>query len=282
MATFHTRSNSFPSQSHPAMGSVEDQLNRLKSSEAASTSASCICVNLDGLRILHEGIDDLIQMSSIQQALTHEKGQELINGLLEGSLKLVDLCGFSKEIVGSIKESIQVLESSLRRHKGEATSAVDFNSYVASRNKIKKMAIKYAKSLTRFNKKSTEVAASDGDLNAVGTMLKEAEAHAFSALRSVLMLVSGEKEKLNQRNWSFLSKLTKTSRVHSEVEQESSVNDLFNIPKSQKGVDGINLQNTLKQLRASELMIQELEEGLEALFRSLVKTRVSLLNVLSH
>ncbi|KAL0360444.1 UNVERIFIED_CONTAM: hypothetical protein Sradi_3728900 [Sesamum radiatum] len=110
-------------------------------------------------------------------------------------------------------------------------------------------------------------------------MLKETEALDFSVLKSVLMLLSGEKEGSKQRSWSFLSKFAQTKQVHSEVEQENRAEDLYslNIHKSRKGMDNI----TLKQLKSAEMSIQELEEGLEALFRSLVKTRVSLLNVFS-
>ncbi|KAI3464716.1 hypothetical protein Pfo_021379 [Paulownia fortunei] len=233
MANFHSRSNSFPSQSHPVMECVEDHLCRLKASEATSTSATSICANLASLRDLHEGINNLIQMPSIQQALSHEQ-----------------------DIVYLTKESVQDLESSIRRNKVETTTAVDINAYVASRKKINKMVNKCIKNLKSFNQNSTAFPDRDYDLKSIGTMLKEAESLDFSVLKSALILLSGEKERSNQRSWSLLSKFTKTSRVYSE--------------------------NMLKQLKASEMTIQEIEEGLEALFRSLVKTRVSLLNVLSH
>ncbi|XP_051124476.1 uncharacterized protein LOC127246890 [Andrographis paniculata] len=282
MANFHTRSDSFPSQSHTVVKSVEDQLCRLKSSEAASTSSSSVCENLDGLRALHEDISNLIQLSSIQQALSHGQGQEFINEILEGSLRIVDLCEFARDIVRLTKESVQDLKSSIRRNKGETASAVNINSYIDSRNKIKKMINKYAKNLKSSNKNSNkEATSSDCDLTAIRTVLKEAEVYTLTTLKSVLTLISGEKETSSQRSWSLISKFTKASRVHSEVEPESSIKDLcsLNISKSQKGMD---MQNMLKHLRASEMTIQELEEGLETLFRSLVKTRVSILNILSH
>ncbi|KAI3464718.1 hypothetical protein Pfo_021381 [Paulownia fortunei] len=284
MANFHSRSNSFPSQSHPVMECVEDHLCRLKASEATSTSATSICANLASLRDLHEGINNLIQMPSIQQALSHEQGENWINELLEGSLKLVDLCGCSTDIVYLTKESVQDLESSIRRNKVETATAVDVNTYVASRKKINKMVNKCIKNLKSFNQNSTALPDRDYDLKAIATMLKETESLNFSVLKSVLILLSGEKERSNQRSWSLLSKFTQTSRVHSEIEQESGAEDLcsLNIHKSRKSMDSMTVKNMLKQLKASEMTIQELEEGLEALFRSLVKTRVSLLNVLSH
>ncbi|KAK4390901.1 hypothetical protein Sango_2153400 [Sesamum angolense] len=277
MAAFHSRSNSFPSQSHPIMDVVENHLCRLKSSEAASTSATSVCTNLGSLRDLHEGINNLIQMASVQQALSNEQDDKWINELLDGSLRLVDLCGFSRDVVCLTKESVQDLESSIRRNKGETT--FDMNAYVASRKKINKMVTKYIKNLKGFNQNS--LLDKDYDLKAIGKMLKETEALAFSILKSVLILMAGEKERSKQKSWSLLSKFTQTSRVHSEVQQEAGAENLcsFNTFKSLKSMDNIALQSTLK---ASEMTIDKLEEGLEALFWSLVKTRVSLLNVLSH
>ncbi|KAL7117648.1 hypothetical protein ACP275_03G085300 [Erythranthe tilingii] len=264
MANFHSRSNSFPSQSHPIIESFEDHLCRLR----ADSESTSVCSKLASIKNLHEVINDLIQMPSIQQTLSHENW---INELLEGSLKLVDLCSLSREIVSLTKESVQDLESSIRRNKAETATSSDVSAYVASRKKIAKMVNKSIKNLKSFNHKST----TDNDLL---TMMNQAESHDLSVLKSVLILLSGENEKSSKKSWSLLSKFTtQNSRVYSE----SGAEDLssLNIEKSTKNMDS---KNMLKQLKSSEMAIQEIEEGLEALFRSLVKTRVSLLNVLSH
>ncbi|KAL3641079.1 hypothetical protein CASFOL_016047 [Castilleja foliolosa] len=269
MASFHSRSNSFPSQSHPSINDVEDHMERLKASQATSTSS--ICANLTSLRDLHDGINNMIQMPSIQQALSLEQGQTWINELLEGSLKLVDLCGVSRDIVQLTKESVQDLESSIRRNKVEtsATSA-GINAYVASRKKIIKMVNKCNKNLKSSSNQDSKA------LPTIGAMLKEAESFDFSILKSVLTLLSGEN---NKKSWSLLSKFTQSSStVHFELAQAEDL-CLLNIHKSRKSIDN---KNMLNQLKTSEMTIQEVEEGLDALFRSLVKTRVSLLNVLSH
>ncbi|EYU17520.1 hypothetical protein ABFS82_03G079700 [Erythranthe guttata] len=260
----HSRSKSFPSQSHPAIESVEDHLCRLR----ADSESTSVCSNLASLKNLHEGINDLIQMPSVQQTLSQGNW---INELLEGSLKLVDLCALSREIVCLIKESVQDLESSIRRNKAETATSSDISAYVASRKKIAKMVNRSIKNLKSFNHKST----TDNDL---WTMLKEAESHDLSVLKSVLILLSGENEKSSKTSWSLLSKFTtQNSRVYSESGAEDL--SLLNIQKSTKNMDS---KNMLKQLKSSEMIIQEIEEGLEALFRSLVENRVSLLNVLSH
>ncbi|CAA0828442.1 Arabidopsis protein of unknown function (DUF241 [Striga hermonthica] len=268
MASFHVRSNSFPSQSHPTAKAVEDHLERLKASQAASTSS--ICKNLASLRDLHEGINDMIQTPSVQQELAHLQNENWTNELLEGSLRLVDLCGFSRDVLCLTKESIQALQSSIRRQ------ADDLNAYAASRKKVNKMVNKYIKNLMTTNQNSSP-------LSPIGKILKEAESIDLSILKSLLVVLSGQKDTPTKKSWStLLSKFTQsTSRVHSEVDQESGDMDLssLRIHKSAKNMDS---KTMLMQLRASEMLIQEIEECLEALFRSLVRTRVSLLNVISH
>ncbi|GER26132.1 hypothetical protein STAS_01770 [Striga asiatica] len=268
MASFHARSNSFPSQSHPILNDVKGHLERLKASQATSTSS--ICANLASLTDLHDSINNMIQMPSVQQALTCEQDKNWINELVEESLRLVDLCGVSREIVQLTKESVQNLQSSIRRQ------ADDVSIYAASRKKVNKMVNKCIKNLKTSNQNSTP-------FPAIGMMLKETESLDSAILKSVLVLLSGKREKSSKKSWSTLiSKFTQsTGRVHDEVEQENCVENLcsLDIHKSLKNMDS---KDMLKQLKASEMSIQELEECLEALFRSLVKTRVSLLNALSH
>ncbi|KAG8377775.1 hypothetical protein BUALT_Bualt08G0068500 [Buddleja alternifolia] len=132
----------------------------------------------------------------------------------------------------------------MRRNGGETATSDDIKAYVASRKKINKM---IKKCIKEYNQKSKALP----DIK-FGIMLKETETLVFSILKCALTLISAEKEKSKQRSWSILSKFTQTNRVHSKIDDLSSLN------------------------------IQEVEEGLESLFRSLIKTRVSLLNVLSH
>lgn len=279
MANLHVRSNSLPSKSHPITNDVEDHLCRLRSCEGTSTSATAVTANLASLRDLHEGINNLIQMTSTQQAISHGHSEKWTNELLEESLGLVDLCGFARDVLSLTKGSVQDLQSSIRRNRGETATADDINAYMASRKKINKMVNKFIKNFKVLDKNPTAFSNEDSDPKAIVTMLKETEAFDFSVLKSVLILVSGEKGRSKKRSWSLLSKFTQTSRVHSEVDQECGAQYLCSLDLH---MSAKNVQNVLKQLKASETAIQELEEELESFFRSLVKTRVSLLNALNH
>ncbi|CAI9777938.1 unnamed protein product [Fraxinus pennsylvanica] len=259
---FHLRSNSLPSKSHPEIANVEDHICRLKSSEEASVSASSICAQLASLRDLHEDINNLIQLPSVQQALIDQACE-----LLDGSLELVDICGIARDVILLTKESVEELESSLRRNRG-------IDTYMNSRKKIEKMVKKCLKNLKSFDKCSTLFLNKDSNLKAVASMLKEGQAISFSVLKSALTIFTSK-----QKAWSLVSKFSRSSHVHSQTEEELYA---LNIDKLRKAIETLSVQNVTKQLKESEMIFQELEENLEAFFRSLVKTRVSLLNVLNH
>ncbi|KAL2503910.1 hypothetical protein Adt_19531 [Abeliophyllum distichum] len=266
---FHVRSNSFPSKSHPAIANVEYQICRLKSSKDASVSSSSICTQLASLRYLHEDINNLIQLPSVQQALANEN---CTSELLDGSLKLVDICGITRDVIFLTKKSVQELQSSLRTNRG-------FEAYMTSRKKIDKMVKKCIKNLMSFDQCSTAFLNKDKNLKAIAIVLKESQVIGVSVLKSALTIFASK-----QKTWSLVSKFTQSSRVHSQTEEERNAQELYalNINKLRKDMDTTSVQNVMKQLSASEMTIQELEENLEAFFRSLVKIRVSLLNVLCH
>ncbi|XP_073020914.1 uncharacterized protein [Primulina eburnea] len=199
-------------------------------------------LELASLVDLNEEVKNLVRITSIQQVLSHDQCGTWINEILEGSLGLVDLCGFSREVVCSMKEYIQDLESFIR------TSLEDNNN-----------------------------------LQALMIVMKRAEAISFSVLILVLLSLSGANGRSKPRRWPLLSKFTQTNPIFSETDRECGSKDLFDlhVGASMKCMDNVTVQSILKKLKDSEMTIHEFEDGLESLFRSLVKTRVSLLNILS-
>ncbi|KAF2283743.1 hypothetical protein GH714_014738 [Hevea brasiliensis] len=94
------------------------------------------------------------------------------------------------------------------------------------------------------------------------------------------------KAKSKPSGWSIITKALQSKRISCEVEIE--VNEVEKIDaellilKSSKDISISQLQNLLKGLKALDSSIQEAEEELECIYRQLVKTRVSLLNILNH
>ncbi|VVB10241.1 unnamed protein product [Arabis nemorensis] len=138
----HVRSNSFPSRQHPQAAHVNEQLTRLRSYEApSSSSSSSICQRISNLQDLHDSLDKMIRLSITNKALS----QEEIEKLLDGSLKILDLCNIAKDTLSQMKEGLMEIQSILRRKRGDLSSEV--KKYLASRKFLKKSFQKVLKSL---------------------------------------------------------------------------------------------------------------------------------------
>ncbi|KAE8689225.1 putative Eukaryotic translation initiation factor 3 subunit A [Hibiscus syriacus] len=117
--SYHTRSNSFPSRSHPLTSEVDEHLSRLASSKSASTSSS-LNYKLGRLQDLHDCIDKLIQLPFTRQILSQEQKRECVDELFNASLRLLDVCAAVKDALLQVKECTIELQSVFRR-KRDAT-----------------------------------------------------------------------------------------------------------------------------------------------------------------
>ncbi|CAL1372930.1 unnamed protein product [Linum trigynum] len=256
--SFHARSNSFPAaRSHPLVSEIDEQVCRLRQSQAASTSSSSIGHNFISLQLVYDCVDQLFQLSTTQQALIND--QKCFNELLDGSLRLLDLCNVAKDALSQMKESVAELQSAIRRRQGGLEG--ETRRYLKSRKAVVKAIQKVLKDVD--SKKSTSP-------NNVETfsMLKEAESAVVEVLECLLTFISQSSPKPS--SWSFVSKMKRVAAASDENEF-ADVDAALKTTKS-----GEEVQVHLKNLQPC---IQDLEEGVECLFRRLIKTRASILNI---
>ncbi|XVF54098.1 hypothetical protein PTKIN_Ptkin05aG0153600 [Pterospermum kingtungense] len=277
MATsYHSRSNSLPSRQHPLTSQINENLSRLRSSEAASTSS--IGHKLNGLQDLHECVDLLLQLPLTQQALAHEQHRKWIEELLDGSLMVLDVCSTAKDALLQIKECTQQLQSTLRRRRGVEGLVNEVRKYLASRKAMKKAIYKALKNLkqmgTKFNTK-------DGENGDVISILREEEAVTVRVLESLLSFISGPDAEPKLCRWSLVSKLMHQKRVGCVEETNEIANAEVAVRSLIKSDNIKHIENVQNELQKSELCIQDVEEGLESLFRRLIKARVTALNILN-
>ncbi|CAN1770783.1 hypothetical protein LINPERHAP1_LOCUS11708 [Linum perenne] len=279
--TFHARSNSFPSRTHPTVSEFDEQLCRLRQSQAASTSSS-ISHKLNGIQDVYECVDKLIQLPSTQQAMIHDQNELLDNELLDGSLRVLDMCNTAKDALSQLKESVAELQSAIRRRQGDLVA--ETKRYLNSRKIVKKAIKKALKGIE--NKKSTSSnsveAISMFNVEAI-SMLRETESIVLEVLESLLSFISQSNSKSS--SWSLVSKImtSKKNEVSANTNEFAEVDACLKTSKSSEEIQAHlkNLQPCIQDLENLQPCIQDLEEGVESLFRCLIKTRSSILNILS-
>ncbi|XP_010242843.1 PREDICTED: uncharacterized protein LOC104587087 [Nelumbo nucifera] len=241
--------------------------------------------NFEALRSLHDSANDLLQSPVTQQALVHHRDEKWIHEVTEGSLRMLDVCSITRDVLLLVKEHLQDLHSTLRRRSAREPDLDDkIGAYNFCRKKMKKEMIKCLQALKKMNKcGSLPLSEMDQNLVAVVGILRQVRVTTISIVESILSFMSR-----SNRN-SFIPRCLRARRVGSAVVEENEVERVNtalcalhgNTWRDEK-TDAIGVQTANKRLEALELAIEDLEFELECMFRRLIRTRVSLLNILSN
>ncbi|AES95265.1 hypothetical protein MtrunA17_Chr5g0406601 [Medicago truncatula] len=279
---YHVRSNSFPSQSHPNSTRIEQELTKIKTWEATSTSTSDSITNgLFLLEDLYISLEDLLNMTSTQKLVSHHQGEKFVEELLDGSVKVLDICGITRDTMLQIKENVQSLHSSLRRRKGDSSIETSVAEYKFFTKKMKKNVTKLITSLKHMETKFgvSSLLNQDQDLVAVITVLREVIKMNLSIFQSIFSFLVGSSSKSKATKWLKVTKLMH-KRVSSE-ENSDNFNELECVEASLRTLSSEGSNVAHERFEALENAIESIENGLENIFRCLVKTRVCLLNIMT-
>ncbi|KAI8553929.1 hypothetical protein RHMOL_Rhmol05G0054900 [Rhododendron molle] len=269
-SNYHARSVSLPSRLHAVIPHIDENL------------------KLNGLQNMFDRLDDFLLLPHTQQAFAQQRHKTWVEEVLEKYLRLLGICAAAKDVSTQTKQDVQGLLSILRRRR----SANDFSGYLSSRKKAKKVIQKCLKDLKSIeNKTSTAIAygKSNESLEIV-SLLNEVEAATLGVFESLMSYIAGTKVESWASGFSLVSKLInwksvspeeETTKTNSFEKFDAALHSL-NSHKISKTDGLIHMDDVQNLLGKMELSIQDLEEGLECLFRRLIKIRVSLLNILNH
>ncbi|KAI3933902.1 hypothetical protein MKX01_028228 [Papaver californicum] len=210
----------------------------------SSDLTSSISNNLVALKNLYECVEDFLST----------KDGKCLDAVLDRSVMLLDVCGRIKDVLSMMKQSAQDLQSSIRRKSNE------FDAYVSSRKKACKDIQKCLSYIKKNNNKHNDI---------VTDVLTEVEATTLAVFESVLSFLSAPKQR------SLVSKLTTKATTKQVVNEVTKVD----VALKSKVIEAKEVQKPLASL---EMNLQELEDGLESVFRCLIKNRVTLLNILNQ
>ncbi|KAL8266028.1 hypothetical protein R6Q59_003372 [Mikania micrantha] len=254
----HTiRSISLPTRSHPSTLQVEEEIADFKTWE---TSISCIpdettiCCGLTSLDRLYTSVDDVLSLSLTQQALSHPRHQKLVDELSDRSMMLLDICGSVRDIVSHVKEHARAVQSALRRRKEDFIMETSFLKKLMKDVKRGVADLKHIDNHT-YGSKPLNL---DPHLSSVIRVIRDVSELSISVFGMLLSFfsVSTSKSKSSSK-WTIILKFI------------------------QKGTTGSKEQPRIC-VEALDCGIEGIENGLECLFRKLIKTRASILNILSH
>ncbi|KAJ4774944.1 hypothetical protein LUZ62_059201 [Rhynchospora pubera] len=238
----HTRSFSLPTRSHPFLQKAEEELNILRACVGSSLTYEIMLDALKAVGHVYESINELLSMSSNLNELSNMQHGRWVEQELEDSVKLLDMCSTSRDNLDTIRYHVQDLELANRRGDLEA-----IKRKLRDYNLIVKKANRDVK-IQLFNKNES----SEGESLAVVSLLLETREITISMLQYIFIYLSKQIVSEKSSKWSLVSRL------------------------GEKGIISCKVDAACLRVK-----VEELENGVESLFRHLIKCRVSLLNIFS-
>lgn len=290
--SLHCRSKSEPSAPYPIILQLEENLHRLKSYEASSSSSSSSMIreNLIGLQDLHGCINKVLHLPNTQQALARGCCEKMVDELL--SVRLLDFSDAAKEALLESKETMKELLSTIRRRRGSQV-VVPIKKFLTWRKKNKKTIRKTLENLKGNMKDIISLTSSEkeccDEFVPMIRILKETELITLSQLQSLLSVMCGSIGQSKKFKWSIVFMLMQPKRVacdYERVSNKSEFEHLDTIVESllchNKPSCDVSIESFQSHLENLELILEDLEEGIENLQRDLIRIRVSLLNIFNH
>lgn len=296
--SYHVRSTSMPSRSHPLALRVEDQLNKLKDDGASASSSSTsnnstmamLHERLSGLQDLYDCLDELIHSPLTQQALVRHRCGKWVDEMLDGSLRVLDVCGTARDVLMQMKGHAMDIQLALRRRRGggEREFKKKVVDYVSSRKNMKKEIRKCLRSIKRTEGKCalSSLCGDNQHLGEVVIVLREVRSITISVFENLLSFMAISRPAAKIVGQSLVSKWFSSQRVVCE-EAGKKMSDMERVDASllalgsSKDVNSMWGQNGQNELEALDANMQVVEKRLDCVFRSLIKIRVSLLNILN-
>ncbi|XP_057974366.1 uncharacterized protein LOC131162182 [Malania oleifera] len=288
---FHVRSISLPCRSHPSISHLSAELTAFRATWAEPHSprqtSACLFDGLTRLRNLHHSLADVLHLPHARESL--RRRPLFIENLLEALLRLVDAFETFQTLILAAKQDQLAAQVAVRKRDDSRIT-----SYVRSHMRLAKEIgnlVSAVRCVGRF-----AVPPSDTDT--------DTEAEIFGILKGVIeltvvisvavfngMRVSGE---LRRSWWVGYRKLwRKKAEVAEGIEEFEGVVGAEGLVwglrrKKEKKVgdedeeEEVKRRVLMKRLGDLEECMGRIESGSERVFRSLINTRVSLLNVLTQ
>ncbi|KAF8095849.1 hypothetical protein N665_0321s0024 [Sinapis alba] len=275
-ASFHVRSCSLPARIHSSGLTHIQQLLKKLPTDNNNNSLSL-------LSQLYDSVSHLFNESPSSLLLPHHS---FFTHLLDLSLVHLDLCSKLRDITCRIKDCLRDLRSAFRRrrHGGDST----IRRHVISFNRSRKAVHKDLAKLLLLLKQADH--SYSGPTHQLITLLRQVCSQTCLSFRTVLLSLSSTSvPKPTPSKWALVTKLviknvTKTgARVeagHRNNEYQLMDEELQRFCMA-KEIKKERIKSLITSLDNVDIVVEDLEETLESLYRRMIQARVSLLNIVS-
>ncbi|XVE56266.1 hypothetical protein DITRI_Ditri03aG0224600 [Diplodiscus trichospermus] len=277
LISHHIRSISLPCRSHPLISHLKDEITELRtwSCKSDNGTSAWLCHGLNRLKDVHDALHDILQLPQTHELLSHKR--EWVEKLLEDFLRFVDVYGIFQTSFLALKEEQLAARLALRR-KDDSKLAM----HLKGLNKIAKEIAKLVTSIRCIGRysfpESASVSIADTELAGVISDVIEVTVSVSVAL------FNGISVSFTSRKSSWIGLKLSTKKAN-KVKIEESIKEFQQIGEAngwglRKG-DDEEVRMVLQRMQDLERYIADVESGSEKAFRSLINTRVSLLNTLT-
>lgn len=266
---YHVRSISLPCRPHPLISQLKDEIKELRAWEwnHGGRTSAWLCEGLNLLRTVHNSLDDILQLPQTQELLRRQPAA--VEKLLEDFLGFVDVYGLFRTSVLALKEEQLSAQVAIRR-KDESKVAL----FVKAQRKMNKEMSKLVSTVRcagQFPDGEGELISIVRDVNQVTVLVSLALFHGVSS--------SWASRKFSWKGLRLSKKAKRVKREECIQEFQQVGMDIFWGLKK-KGDEEVRIG--LKLMHALESCLAGIELCSERVFRSLISTRVSLLNILTQ
>ncbi|KAE8717091.1 Mediator of RNA polymerase II transcription subunit 26 [Hibiscus syriacus] len=238
-------------------------------------TSAWLCDGLSRLKVAQDSLHDILQLPQTQELLSHKR--EWVEKLLEDFLRFVDVYGIFQTSFLSLKEEQLAAKVALRR-KGGSRIAI----CLKSRKKLAKEIAKLVFSIRCIGRysfpASAKVSIADTELiGVINDVIQVTVSVSVGLFNGISMAFASKKS-----SWIKLA----LSKKANKVEVEGSIKEFEQIGEAnvwsltRKG-DDEQVKMVLKRMQDLERSIADIESDSDKAFRSLIKARFLLLNILT-
>ncbi|KAK9129278.1 hypothetical protein Sjap_009765 [Stephania japonica] len=284
-SSYHVRSTSLiPCRSHPLISQLQTEIQELR-----AWTKTRACDGLVLLKSLHDSVGDLLQLPQTQDSL--RRRPDWAEPLLDHFLLFADVFGVLRDALMDLKEQQLGAQVGARRrmiNTNNEAALTAMRAYVKARKRmgmeVRRAAAEVIRSLVPRPRLRPVPDASlhvlvDGN-SELAMILRDVHDVTVSSTLSILDIIV--KASTYSTTSSFVNNIVSWKVWKYKRSTGSDFGGFQEVERMRKRGGGVGIEEFVRKLEEMEKCIGEMESASQGVFRTFLRARVSLLNILSQ